>query len=132
MDGFDVVEGFELCLCMCVAEGKVMLTSLLYSEVIKGTSTSIPCVSLWVWPWEYRYAPLPGSFGHRPRGTIYHCTEQNTTLTHVEIVNDPAPIPPPHPTEGSYHWTFERLAYLLPKKIFDICGFVANTRAATV
>src|SRR5271170_322868 len=24
-------------------------------------------------------------------------------------VNDPAPVPPPHPTEGSYHWVFERL-----------------------
>lgn len=24
-------------------------------------------------------------------------------------VNDPAPVPEPHPTEGSYHWIFERL-----------------------
>jgi succinate dehydrogenase (ubiquinone) membrane anchor subunit len=24
-------------------------------------------------------------------------------------VNDPAPVPPPHPTEGSYHWLFERM-----------------------
>jgi succinate dehydrogenase (ubiquinone) membrane anchor subunit len=24
-------------------------------------------------------------------------------------VNDPAPVLPPHPTEGSYHWVFERL-----------------------
>jgi succinate dehydrogenase (ubiquinone) membrane anchor subunit len=24
-------------------------------------------------------------------------------------VNDPAPVPSPHPTEGSYHWVFERL-----------------------
>lgn len=24
-------------------------------------------------------------------------------------VNDPVPVPPPHPTEGSYHWVFERL-----------------------
>ncbi|KAF5854901.1 membrane anchor subunit of succinate dehydrogenase, Sdh4 [Aspergillus alliaceus] len=23
-------------------------------------------------------------------------------------LNDPAPIPTPHPSEGSYHWTFER------------------------
>ncbi|KAB8249085.1 succinate dehydrogenase cytochrome b small subunit [Aspergillus flavus] len=23
-------------------------------------------------------------------------------------MNDPAPIPTPHPSEGSYHWTFER------------------------
>ncbi|KAL4909867.1 hypothetical protein BDW74DRAFT_45041 [Aspergillus multicolor] len=24
-------------------------------------------------------------------------------------MNDPAPIPKPHPSHGSYHWTFERL-----------------------
>ncbi|KAL4951526.1 CybS-domain-containing protein [Aspergillus filifer] len=24
-------------------------------------------------------------------------------------MNDPAPIPTPHPSHGSYHWTFERL-----------------------
>lgn len=24
------------------------------------------------------------------------------------IVNDPVPVPQPHPSEGSYHWTFER------------------------
>ena len=23
-------------------------------------------------------------------------------------VNDPAPIPHPHPSHGSYHWSFER------------------------
>lgn len=29
--------------------------------------------------------------------------ELNTT------VNDPVPIPPPNPSHGSYHWSFERL-----------------------
>ncbi|KAJ5161919.1 Succinate dehydrogenase cytochrome b small subunit [Penicillium capsulatum] len=24
-------------------------------------------------------------------------------------MNDPVPVPEPHPAEGSYHWTFERL-----------------------
>lgn len=33
----------------------------------------------------------------------------------LETVNDAAPIPPPHPSEGSYHWTFERLVNLLTK-----------------
>jgi hypothetical protein len=32
----------------------------------------------------------------------------NTIVT----VNDPAPIPETHPSEGSYHWTFER--FVLP------------------
>lgn len=27
-------------------------------------------------------------------------------------MNDPAPVPPPSPTHGSYHWTFERLLSL--------------------
>ncbi|KAL1882450.1 membrane anchor subunit of succinate dehydrogenase, Sdh4 [Paecilomyces lecythidis] len=33
--------------------------------------------------------------------------------------NDPAPVPPPSPTHGSYHWTFERLvsAALVPVTI---------------
>lgn len=28
----------------------------------------------------------------------------------IGIANDPAPIPDPSPTHGSYHWTFERQA----------------------
>jgi hypothetical protein len=31
----------------------------------------------------------------------------NLLLTSA-IVNDPVPVPKPHPSEGSYHWTFER------------------------
>lgn len=27
----------------------------------------------------------------------------------MTAVNDPAPIPPPSPSHGSYHWTFERV-----------------------
>lgn len=30
-------------------------------------------------------------------------------LTNYSIVNDPAPVPHPSPSHGSYHWTFERL-----------------------
>jgi hypothetical protein len=29
-------------------------------------------------------------------------------LVLISIVNDPVPVPKPHPSEGSYHWTFER------------------------
>ncbi|KAI1334493.1 CybS-domain-containing protein [Xylariaceae sp. FL0016] len=34
-------------------------------------------------------------------------------------VNDPSPVPDPHPTHGSYHWTFERCvaAGLIPLTI---------------
>jgi succinate dehydrogenase (ubiquinone) membrane anchor subunit len=37
----------------------------------------------------------------------------------IKLVNDPAPVPPPDPSHGSYHWTFERLisAALIPLTI---------------
>ncbi|KAJ5091252.1 hypothetical protein NUU61_006122 [Penicillium alfredii] len=34
------------------------------------------------------------------------------TPDYPRIVNDPAPIPESHPSEGSYHWSFERLVCL--------------------
>ncbi|KAL2871884.1 CybS family protein [Aspergillus lucknowensis] len=41
-------------------------------------------------------------------------------------MNDPAPIPTPHPSHGSYHWTFERLVCvgLVP---VTIAPFAAGT-----
>ncbi|KAI0595569.1 CybS-domain-containing protein [Biscogniauxia sp. FL1348] len=41
-------------------------------------------------------------------------------------VNDPAPVPEPHSTHGSYHWTFERLiaAGLIP---LTVAPFAAGT-----
>lgn len=33
-------------------------------------------------------------------------------------MNDPAPIPEPHPSEGSYHWSFER--FVLPSAYYNI------------
>lgn len=40
------------------------------------------------------------------------------------IVNDPAPIPSRHPSEGSYHWTFDRLLTvgLVPLTIAPLSG----------
>lgn len=46
-------------------------------------------------------------------------------------VNDPAPVPKPHPTEGSYHWVFERLlsAGLIP---LTIAPFAAGSLNPTM
>ena len=48
------------------------------------------------------------------RRSAFHSTAQRRILPPGPQVirggvNDPAPVPPPHPTEGSYHWVFERL-----------------------
>ncbi|KAL2818386.1 CybS-domain-containing protein [Aspergillus granulosus] len=46
-------------------------------------------------------------------------------------MNDPAPIPTPHPSHGSYHWTFERLVCvgLVP---ITIAPFAAGTLNPTM
>ncbi|KIW08586.1 uncharacterized protein PV09_00549 [Verruconis gallopava] len=43
-------------------------------------------------------------------------------------VNDPAPVPAPHPFHGSYHWTFERLvsAGLIPLTLAPFIGGSLN------
>ncbi|KAL8683402.1 MAG: hypothetical protein Q9186_000664 [Xanthomendoza sp. 1 TL-2023] len=47
-------------------------------------------------------------------------------LTLGIVVNDPAPVPEPSPTHGSYHWVFERAmsAALIP---LTIAPFAAGT-----
>ncbi|KAH8434201.1 membrane anchor subunit of succinate dehydrogenase, Sdh4 [Aspergillus melleus] len=42
--------------------------------------------------------------------------------------NDPAPIPEPHPSHGSYHWSFERLvaAGLVPLTLAPFIGGTFN------
>lgn len=46
-------------------------------------------------------------------------------------VNDPAPVPPPHPSHGSYHWTFDRLiaAGLVP---LTVAPFAAGSLNPTL
>ncbi|KAL3467483.1 CybS-domain-containing protein [Aspergillus heterothallicus] len=46
-------------------------------------------------------------------------------------MNDPAPIPTPHPSHGSYHWTFERLVCvgLVP---ITVAPFAAGTLNPTM
>ncbi|KAI1765067.1 CybS-domain-containing protein [Hypoxylon sp. FL1150] len=43
-------------------------------------------------------------------------------------VNDPAPVPDPSPTHGSYHWTFERLVAvgLIPLTLAPFAGTSLN------
>ncbi|KAI1392954.1 CybS-domain-containing protein [Hypoxylon trugodes] len=43
-------------------------------------------------------------------------------------VNDPAPVPDPHPTHGSYHWTFERLVAvgIIPLTVAPFAGSSLN------
>jgi len=58
------------------------------------------------------------------RAAAFHTTSRRSLLPplpqRVEgTVNDPAPVPEPSPSHGSYHWTFDRLvaASLIPLTI---------------
>ncbi|KAL2258117.1 hypothetical protein VTK26DRAFT_8699 [Humicola hyalothermophila] len=55
------------------------------------------------------------------RAAAFHTTIKRQILPPLPqkiegTVNDPAPVPPPSPSHGSYHWTFDRLvaASLIP------------------
>ncbi|KAH8906008.1 hypothetical protein BR93DRAFT_723023 [Coniochaeta sp. PMI_546] len=55
------------------------------------------------------------------RVAAFHATSRRNILPPLPQkveggINDPVPVPPPSPTHGSYHWTFERLvgASLVP------------------
>ncbi|PGH00640.1 hypothetical protein AJ79_08156 [Helicocarpus griseus UAMH5409] len=63
----------------------------------------------------------------------FHATSRREILppppqTIEGTMNDPAPIPPTHPSEGSYHWTFERViaASLIPLTIAPFAGGSLN------
>ncbi len=47
------------------------------------------------------------------------------------LVNEPVPVPPPSPSHGSYHWTFDRLlaAGLVP---LTVAPFAAGTLNPTM
>lgn len=50
---------------------------------------------------------------HRSPKAAFHASARRAILPPGPQVidgtaNDPAPVPPPSPTHGSYHWTFER------------------------
>ena len=55
----------------------------------------------------------PNPLSRRPLAAAFHASSRRAILPPgpqvIEgDVNDPAPIPKPSPTHGSYHWTFER------------------------
>lgn len=56
------------------------------------------------------------------------CGRKRQSLTLQITVNDPAPVPDPHPTHGSYHWTFERLvaAGIIPLTVAPFAGSSLN------
>ncbi|KAK2739088.1 membrane anchor subunit of succinate dehydrogenase, Sdh4 [Onygenales sp. PD_40] len=63
----------------------------------------------------------------------FHATSRREILpplpqTIEGTMNDPAPVPPTHPSEGSYHWTFERViaASLIPLTIAPFAGGALN------
>ncbi len=58
--------------------------------------------------------PRPSNASITSRIATFHSTARHNILPPGPQVieggvNDPAPVPKPHPTEGSYHWVFERL-----------------------
>ncbi|KAF2401607.1 CybS-domain-containing protein [Trichodelitschia bisporula] len=63
----------------------------------------------------------------------FHATGAKAILTPLPetiqgTVNDPAPVPPPSPLHGSYHWTFERLLAvgLVPLTVAPFIGGSLN------
>ncbi|KAH8899262.1 CybS-domain-containing protein [Thozetella sp. PMI_491] len=70
------------------------------------------------------------------RTTAFHTTSRRNLLPAPPqsiqgTVNDPQPLPPSHPSHGSYHWTFERLiaAGLIP---LTVAPFAAGSLNPTV
>ncbi|KAF1988641.1 succinate dehydrogenase-ubiquinone-cytochrome b small subunit, mitochondrial precursor [Aulographum hederae CBS 113979] len=66
-----------------------------------------------------------------PKAAAFHASGSQKILPPLPQVvkgtaNDPVPVPSPHPTHGSYHWTFERLIAggLVP---LTIAPFVAGS-----
>jgi len=55
--------------------------------------------------WSAATPRLVASFSTTPRRNILPAGPQVISGG----VNDPAPVPPPDPLHGSYHWTFERI-----------------------
>lgn len=50
----------------------------------------------------------PFVFAHH-RGSNQNRCQQKRNANFGHTVNDPAPVPTPSPSHGSYHWTFDRL-----------------------
>ncbi|GJC85061.1 succinate dehydrogenase cytochrome b small subunit [Colletotrichum tofieldiae] len=71
-------------------------------------------------------APIRSAFvKNSTRAAAFHTTAKRELLP-VGPLNKPAPVPPPSPAHGSYHWTFDRLlaAGLVP---ITIAPFAAGS-----
>lgn len=71
----------------------------------------------------FRQQPQPQSLASRPTWTVQRAAFQTSAARRIlpplpQVikggVNDPAPVPAPHPSHGSYHWTAERCACYTP------------------
>ncbi|OOF90432.1 hypothetical protein ASPCADRAFT_519222 [Aspergillus carbonarius ITEM 5010] len=63
------------------------------------------CLSAFRAPWATRNVAQVVAFHASAQKQILPPLPQTIQGT----MNDPAPVPASHPTEGSYHWTFERI-----------------------
>lgn len=93
--------------------GLMRQAQLLSTKPLLSTATSIRCGSSSILS---KARPQPSIFA-ATRFAPFSTSSQKKILPPgpqvVEgTVNDPAPVPKPHATHGSYHWTFERLLSL--------------------
>ncbi|KAF4125027.1 succinate dehydrogenase (ubiquinone) membrane anchor subunit [Geosmithia morbida] len=63
--------------------------------------------------------------------TAFHTSARRSAIIPPGPLNDPAPVPPPDATHGSYHWAFERLlaAGLVP---LSVAPFAAGSLNPTL
>ncbi|KAK4191816.1 CybS-domain-containing protein [Podospora australis] len=80
--------------------------------------------------------PTNSLIANAARATAFHTTARRDILPPLPqkvkgTVNDAAPVPPPSPSHGSYHWTFDRLvaASLIP---ITVAPFAAGSLNPTM
>ncbi|KAI1074885.1 CybS-domain-containing protein [Whalleya microplaca] len=83
----------------------VLRPALLLRQTARATRTAVKAAAV----------PTRPSFASKDavRVAAFHASSRRSLLPPGPqvikgTVNDPAPVPDPHPSHGSYHWTFER------------------------